>query len=37
MGFVFFLVYLVFSYLRPWEFNEWLLSPPIMPVASVSR
>lgn len=35
MGFAFFLVYLVLSYLRPWELNESLLSLPIMPVASV--
>ena len=34
MGFVFFLVYLALSYLRPWELDESLLSLPIMPVAS---
>lgn len=36
MGFAFFLIYLVLSYLRPWELDESLLSLPIMPVASIA-
>lgn len=36
MGFSFFLIYLVLTYVRPWEFDERLLSVPIMPVASLA-
>ena len=36
MAFALFLVYLVLSYVRPWELNESLLSLPIIPIASVA-